>query len=519
MMIILRFDNDALCLSAALIGWQMTRNGQVPVFNDPNYVPPFPIVASPYLPKIVSKAGRYNSDSSDSDDNIRVTDAQPLRDHSNMARNNRTHKSTKNGKSAAKKRAASAPKHATRASKRRKEAEERDEEAYLSGAESVDNEDPQVVDDGEDGDDYGSEDDETLETDDSNVRRIGHDMGRPDPEKAKLLAQIRKLEEKTQHNAPKKNVKMQALIKTAVRRYVFRKFKFVDRKIYEHEATEMCYIFGKFEKIISKEAFHEKYTDGVMQEINRARQYVQSNIRKAVFNYMRKNGLDEVPDYAIIEGCVARKKPEGMSDSDFQDFFDWYVDVLLPVGACNKSDWSPNVRSNMKISEVVCPVTNKVQITPSTEAFIALVWANCQLVWNVQWHYNATYHPDVTPQAKNLTEEELKALPKTLDQFKKQFERIQDADIAALLIPPNKYTSAFKGQVGWGGWSKEGRKKLAKLRGMNKEGRETEASKALEANALAQISSKRGGKTSKKTSKANEPADEMEDYGLIDNDE
>ena len=358
------------------------------------------------------------------------------------------------------------------------------------------------------------EDEDFDAADPTEEPQVGADNGQ---DHKKLIARIKELEQAKEHHNPKKNTKMCNLIKSAVRKFVFRKYKFIDKVEMETDAVEYCHHYGQFGKLISLGAFKDKYTKQVMKEINGARQYVQSNLRKAVFAYMDKKGLEEVPSLDLIVGCVERKKPDGVTETEFQDFFDFYVRALLPIGCANKEDWSPNTRSNMCISELMCPSTQKPQITPSTEAFIALVWENCQLCWNVQYHFISKYHPDKCPQAQQFTEDEMINLPTDLKGFKEAMEDESEED-ARGLIPPNKYSNAFKGQHIWGGWSKAGKKQLPVYRDANKAARGSEYSNTLEKNACMALAAK--ASTKNKGSKSDESDEEPpEEYGLIDDDE
>ena len=134
------------------------------------------------------------------------------------------------------------------------------------------------------------------------------------------------------------------------------------------------------------------------------RNYVQNQLREAALAWMKENDGD-LPTSEEILDCSTRKV--AMDNERAFKIFAWYWDVLL--GKANGiAGWGDDTKYFVRISDAKWPDDKtKKLFTASTEAFICLVWANCEAKWKAVHAYRAEHNWENPPQrtSKNKHEE------------------------------------------------------------------------------------------------------------------
>jgi hypothetical protein len=128
--------------------------------------------------------------------------------------------------------------------------------------------------------------------------------------------------------------------------------------------------------------------------------------------------------------ATARKKEEEYVE--FLDFYDCYVDKMLPTAAGPKK-WNAAARHFQPLSTSVLP-NGRYRVHPSSEALVALLYANGRKKW-MAMRKREVSHPE----------------DKTVIRWSKN-KPLENPDYET------PYSDATAGQSKYGGWNKEGRK-------------------------------------------------------------
>lgn len=454
--------------------------GDIPVFVDPNYVPKTKLFFPPdkcFLPPILDPSDDSSIDEADSD--------------------SMSGRSTRSSNAAAGK---TASKSTKKVSKKRQSKE-------ITSSDSDEEADFEI---------------ELTNT----KAKVKDQRAQIDELKAQLEAEKARAEAAQLAKNPKTNPELAAQVREKVIFYGFRKYKFLVNKTITGQAVREIYnLMGpKFAQKMPFDAFSDGYTQVILSTINGKRQYVQQNLREKIWHFCREHSLKEIPSSDIIRACAVRTCPEGWNEADFDEYMQWYADVLLPVATGNGQDWTVEAKANTTISKHLCTKTLKPIISPSTEAFLVLCWENCEFGWNVQWAYQKKFKTTKAPQARKLDKDDpfLANIPATkdLDAYVKALNKCKTKEEGAKLIPFNRYSNSCSGQKRYGGWSKEGRDRFVALRTQIKKARETEEAQAVEEKLLAFFQANRPSSAGKKKNTGEDDEEEEDDEeGVIDDDE
>jgi len=185
----------------------------------------------------------------------------------------------------------------------------------------------------------------------------------------------------------------------------------------------------------------------ILSLFNEQRNYAQSQVRIVVHDLLEKGVEEDIPTLDIVMKCACRDQkyletPEGTK------FFDFYWDVLLKRVA-GKEHWSDRIR----LQETICGAMHPKSpghavvfpcISPSLEAFLVLVFANCFKKW------------------KKVEDLKKKAVAngKVPDPYDPK------ADYAQC-----PYTDHLDGKNKYGGWNQAGRTEFRRIRELIKQGR------------------------------------------------
>ena len=165
--------------------------------------------------------------------------------------------------------------------------------------------------------------------------------------------------------------------------------------------------------------------DYVRTGMNDVRNYTQGELRKVMVEKMMAN--QEVPTAEQVFQCATRV--DCGTDEKNEEMFDFYVDVLLPKVAL-KENWDTNIRHYQTVSAAHhLGEPDKKCITVNTEAFLVLVFENCE----EKWKY-------LVKCKRNGTKED-----RSHDEY----------------VSP--FTDVRAGQQRWGGWNENGRKRHKEL--------------------------------------------------------
>ena len=177
------------------------------------------------------------------------------------------------------------------------------------------------------------------------------------------------------------------------------------------------------------QAFVDAYGDTVCKALNVFRSDAQAGLKR---EYERRCTTGKpVPNPAQLARVIMRKGLE-FDDEDpnknetERQWFLWYWQFLLPK-ICGKNRWGQSIRNFGTISGHSVPgKAERKYVTPSDEALVLLLFENC----GQRFPYTAKCLKNHTKPDKNA------------EQYQ------------------SKWTNAKIGQVKWGGWSLEGRKRF-----------------------------------------------------------
>ena len=204
----------------------------------------------------------------------------------------------------------------------------------------------------------------------------------------------------------------------------------------------------------NKRAFINTYKSHMKKAIFARRNYVAAEHKKAMVKRFKDKG--SIPTIAQLRKCLKRE----IQTEEDKEVFEFYWEELLPkqVGSLV---WSKDTRNY----ETICnakrrDITSLNMITSDDEAFTVLVVEN------------------------------------SYDRWVKEMERKEDDDETDSNSNKKKhsfngrFTTTDSGQVEWGGWSEEGRKRFKSYVVANRKAREDPATPVLEQLMLARLKKK-----------------------------
>jgi hypothetical protein len=249
-----------------------------------------------------------------------------------------------------------------------------------------------------------------------------------------------------------------------------------------------------------KEQFFEDYEREWNAQLNDARQYVQSRIKKVAWEYMEREG-GNLPQVGTIFACIERKLD--LNDPEKAKIAVWWGDEVLPKATCNATAYDDTVRHHEIISK--CTI-NEVDwdnpppkiswiVPPGTEAFTGTLFKSCRKRWMNQYKW-AQDHPGfgmnlVWKQGK--TEDEVKAIVAVTNDIlsKKPVKAPKKGKPKVkVIIEPDfeaEFTQPIVGQQKHGGWTDAGILKFKDLTKANKDARGTPEAIAWEEKLLELI--------------------------------
>ena len=213
----------------------------------------------------------------------------------------------------------------------------------------------------------------------------------------------------------------------------------------------------------AQETWMATYKVEVRTALNKQRNYVQQELREVMQQVFKENKEAEFPNEKQILHLILREKldddtPEKERKA-YEKMFDNYWNVLIPKVA-GHSSWGPSKRHHELLS------TGKEDeesddclpyVTPSDEAFLAIIWLNCyKRWWFREQHRRANLGTDLDEEADEMQ---------------------------------TPYTDAKSGQMKFGGWNAAGIKKYGDMEKKIVKHRESEEKyiKAVEEAALERI--------------------------------
>jgi hypothetical protein len=191
--------------------------------------------------------------------------------------------------------------------------------------------------------------------------------------------------------------------------------------------------------------------DHVRGGLNDVRNYAQSNIRAEIVG--RRVAKKWVPSIEQILDCATREQYLDQTEEG-KKLFAYYWDVLL-MKVVGKKHWDKPFRHYKTIGEAVHAdrQDDAACITPGTEAFLYLLFENCEQKWI------------------HLANEKI-------------LGKKHDPTHVNCKVP---FVDKDAGQQKWGGWSALGRKRYVELKGKIKDARAQDHVKVLEENCLERL--------------------------------
>lgn len=286
------------------------------------------------------------------------------------------------------------------------------------------------------------------------------------PSKALAALEIQKV-----RNAKKRdsnvdvNEEMLDLIKTCVKDHLWALVKIIQGQKAQEKATKKCLELMKLEDfqgndaqtVANRKAWVESYAQEVTKAINAQRSYAQTRVKEACDGWMANNG-GTLPTKAELESCL--KRTVDVNTEEGKALFKWYWDEVLPKAAGNHSDWHPDHRHYMTISEGKPPNSDTPYITPSTEAFAVAAIVNNSVKWPAMFKLKQD-HPGVKNWNvkgsidPNMLEVTVEGKTCTLNHTKYH----------------GLYTKVDGGQLKYSGWIKDGRDYFLALKEANEAAR------------------------------------------------
>ena len=245
-------------------------------------------------------------------------------------------------------------------------------------------------------------------------------------------------------------------IRDMVRLLVFPVSKFLNKiKLKKASAVVAKGFFGDdaTEKVLDN--FYQEHGNAVRVAHNDVRNYGQQQVTNFIVKLRMDEGNVFCPNADDVIKCISRDQ-EFLNTDEGKECFDFMVDVLLPK-VCGAGVWLPNYRYTATISAATHAVSNKPCITPSTEAFLGLMFEGC----DQRWDFMA----------------ECKANGNEIDRNDERYN--------------NPYNDHEAGNAPFGGYTKEGQERFKELLQLVEAGRSSPHCAQVEAECLARLQAAR----------------------------
>ena len=222
--------------------------------------------------------------------------------------------------------------------------------------------------------------------------------------------------------------------------------------------------------VVAREQWVDTYKDYALQELNKCRSYVVSQIRAGVMKLMDKNFAKNNANLATLPTLEQWKRvinrgydPDEIASESDNELFAFYVEELLSKVASNSDHWGFHKHCFECVSGAKLTDNDAAHcLPPNAEAFVLVVIEGYAHVWQRQWSMKRN-----DPLA-------LIAPPR-----KKQGE--EPSENEKLLIC--HCTRIDKGQKKFGGWKQEWIQKYVAYRTVITDARLTEQSGKIELRA------------------------------------
>ena len=262
--------------------------------------------------------------------------------------------------------------------------------------------------------------------------------------KAKFNAKLSELTSRRKRPSPNGlNKSLMDLLEVQAKGVVFSKCKFVTNEKQELNLGKLMWKYGGVPKEHKEDRNHfiHTYSAHIKKAVFDQRSYVQTEFRKIFFKCKKKG--EHFPTVEELTKCIAR---DINTEDEFKVFM-YYCEEFLGkmVGA---SEWSVKTRCFTTISAATRQNMDVPLISPSDEAFVALVVDNCYKRWDNEAKEEGTRPPDAPKPKKIATN--------------------------------GKYRVTDGGQSKYGGWNGDGIAKYNELLAMTKEARKSERCKQVE---------------------------------------
>ena len=297
-------------------------------------------------------------------------------------------------------------------------------------------------------------------------------------EKAKMAAIVNSVAPKRSRSKAHSSVQM--LLRETLKNEVWRVMKFISSekqmRLLASFTLKQANLTGKFDKKgqLTEEGvdFVEKHEVLINKMLNEHRSYCQTAMKDVCIAYMTDKNVKQLPPQEAFEKILRRDK-----DLD-EELFIWWWTEYMPKAAGSARIWNKTVYYFGRLSDHA-PRNDpkKWYITPSTEAWGAILIDNCRTRWPKLMDVKTKSSGRIYYSKSSKLGEKagLKLINVRLD---KDFV--------------GKYTKVEQGARKYGGWSPEGLKKYSEYIKMNKEARLNPATAELEGRILEQIRERDG---------------------------
>ena len=232
----------------------------------------------------------------------------------------------------------------------------------------------------------------------------------------------------------------------------------------------------------ARQMFVANFGHFVTSALNDARNYVQQNMRKAVFKHMTiAKKKSAFPNLSDIKAIIRRKLD--LNNPKKLDIAILWVDKLLPPCTGNRYDFPDKVRYYETISEGKSNPNNEYpDITAETEAFGFVVFESNHHKWPKLWELERN-HKGPGTRTKVMKE------PKE--------NHVKDPECRYFYISEHKelapiYTKPDAGQEKYGGWTEKGVRRFMAVTETLKQIRGTPQAIAWERELLAKMRERKG---------------------------
>ena len=161
------------------------------------------------------------------------------------------------------------------------------------------------------------------------------------------------------------------------------------------------------EKAEAEEIWKNAYARTIRGSLNRQRNYVQQELREVMELVFKQNQEADYPNVEQMMDLVVRDKMDDQTPKEERELheklFHNYWDVLIPKVA-GHSSWGPSKRHYGLLSFHKEDPDNKEEMTyvsPSDEAFLAVMWMNCYKKWSYKARCERN-NAEIDPKHKDM---------------------------------------------------------------------------------------------------------------------